>query len=257
MKKHINKILTASQKIKKEWVLCFLLAVGFIVACQGALEEGNPFGPSNSKIVIVQSSPQVNKGGTQNFTAIGGTLPLSWSLSATQIGAIAAATGVFTSNQAAPQVAGTATVTVVDAVGDTDTATITVLPNLLVITPGSSTQLGTALAEEFTVADTDTATITVLPNALAIAPGSSTQFAAGNEEFTVTGGSGAVVATIVNNDSVSTFNLPTLLFPANVVTVAFTQPTKAQGNQTFTISITDAENGDTGSVVLTLVAALT
>jgi len=221
MKKHINKILIASHKIKKEWVFCFLLAVGFIVACQGALEEGNPFGPSNSKIVIVQSSPQVNKGGTQNFTAIGGTLPLSWSLSATQIGAIAAATGVFTSNQAAPQVAGTATVTVVDAVGDTDTATIT-----------------------------------VLPNALAIAPGSSTQFAAGNEEFTVTGGSGAVVATIVNNDSVSTFNLPTLLFPANVVTVAFTQPTKAQGNQTFTISITDAENGDTGSVVLTLVAAL-
>ena len=190
----LNKFLINSEKIKKEWVLCFLLGIGLIVACQGALEEGNPFGPSNSKIVIVQSSPQVNKGGTQNFTAVGGTLPLSWSLSATQIGAIAADTGIFTSNQAAPQVAGTATVTVVDAVGDTDTATIT-----------------------------------VLPNALAIAPGSSTQFVAGNEEFTVTGATN-VVATIANNNSTSTFTLPTLLFPANVVTVAFNQPTKAQGN---------------------------
>tara|TARA_B100000686_G_scaffold295749_1_gene326855 strand:- start:866 stop:1528 length:663 start_codon:yes stop_codon:yes gene_type:complete len=219
MKKHINKFLIASQKIKKEWVFCFLLAVGFIVACQGALEEGNPFGPSNSNIVIVQSSSQINKGGTQNFTALGGTLPLSWSLSATQIGAIDAGTGVFTAAAAPNQVAGIATVTVVDAVGDTDTATIEILPNALVITPGSSTQ-----------------------------------FIAGTEEFTVAGAAN-VVATISNNNSTSTFALPTLAFPANVVTVTFTQPTAGEGNQTFTITITDAENGDVGSVVLTLIAA--
>ena len=220
MKKNINKILIVSQKIRKEWFLCFLLGIGLIVACQGALEEGNPFGPSNSKIIINPSSPQINKGGTLNFTAFGGTLPLSWSLSANQIGAIDAGTGVFTSNQADPQVAGIATVTVVDAVGDTDTATIQ-----------------------------------VLPNPLDIAPGSSTQGIAGNEVFTVTGGSGEFTATIANNNSTSTFALPTLAIAGAAITATFAQPTNAEGNQTLTITITDVENGDVGSVILTLIAA--
>jgi len=233
MKKQINKILIAGKKIRKEWVLCFLLGIGLIVACQGALEEGNPFGPSNSNIVIAQASPQINKGGTQNFTAIGGTLPLTWSLSATQIGAIAADTGVFTSAAEPNQVAGTATVTVIDAVGDTGTATITVLPNPLVITPGSSTQ-----------------------------------FAAGTEEFTVEGAVNIVATIAPNNPNPTdttlaltangvTFNTPTLAFPANVVTVTFNQPTKAQGNLSYTITIRNTENGDVGAVVLTLIAALT
>ena len=38
-----------------------LIAFGFIVACEGALEEGNPCGPANSKIVINPSSPKINK----------------------------------------------------------------------------------------------------------------------------------------------------------------------------------------------------
>ena len=67
----LNKLLIKRKKIKKEWVLCFLIAIGFIVACEGALEEGNPFGPSNSKIVISPSSPQINKGGNLTFTAFG------------------------------------------------------------------------------------------------------------------------------------------------------------------------------------------
>ena len=225
MKKHINKILIAGKKIRKEWILCFLLGIGLIVACQGALEEGNPFGPSNSNIVIAQSSPQINKEGTQNFTAIGGTLPLSWSLSATTIGAIDAGTGIFTATAAPNQVAGTATVTVVDAVGDTDTATITVLPNLLAITPGSSTQLGTALTEEFTVA-----------------------------------GAANVVATITRDAGGDTsYTLPTIPAPAaNVVTVNFTDPDYCLNpkNQSFTINITNTENGDVGSVVLTVVPAV-
>ena len=219
MKFYFNKL--KENNIRKEWILCFLVAIGLIVACEGALEDGNPFGPSNSGIVINPSTPRINKGGTLNFVAFGGTLPISWSLSNTQIGAIDAGTGVFTSNQAAPQVAGTSTVTVVDAVGDADTATIE-----------------------------------VLPNALAITPGSSTQHTAGTQAFAVTGeGANALVATIANNDTSSTFTLPTLETTAAEVTVTFTIPTTAEGDQTLTISISDTVNGDVGSVVLTLIAS--
>jgi hypothetical protein len=218
---YLNIFILKNKNIRKEWVLCFVIAIGLIVACEGALEEGNPFGPSNSAIVINPSTPRINKGGTLNFVAFGGTLPISWSLSNTQIGAIDAGTGVFTSNQAAPQVAGTSTVTVVDAVGDSDTATIE-----------------------------------VLPNALAITPGSSTQNTAGTQAFAVTGeGANPLVATIANNDASSTFALPTLVTTAAEVTVTFTIPSIAEGDQTLTISISDTVNGDVGSVVLTLIAS--
>ncbi len=220
MKNYFNKILSENRKIRKEWFLCFLVAIGFIVACEGALEEGNPFGPSNSSIVINPSSPQINKGGTLTFAAFGGTLPLSWSISNTQIGAIDAGTGVFTSNQAAPQVAGTSTVTVVDAVGDSDTATIQ-----------------------------------VLPNPLGVSPGSSTQSVAGSVTYTVTGSGVGLVASIANNNSSSTFTIPTLVTTATTVVVTFTKPSAAEGNQTLTISITDTDNGDVGSVVLTLISS--
>lgn len=220
MKNYFNKNLRINRKWRKEWVLCFLVAIGFIVACEGALEEGNPFGPSNSGIVINPSSPKINKGGTLTFAAFGGTLPISWSLSNTQIGAIDAGTGLFTSNQAAPQVAGISTVTVVDSVGDTDTATIQ-----------------------------------VLPNPLNLSPGSSTQSVAGTVTFTATGSSGVgLVATIANNSSTSTFTLPTLATTATTVVVTFTKPSTAEGDQTLTISITDTDNGDVGSVVLTLLS---
>jgi hypothetical protein len=218
---YLNIFILKKNNIKKEWVLCFVIAIGLIVACEGALEEGNPFGPSNSGIVINPSNPRINKGGTLNFVAFGGTLPISWSLSNTQIGAIDAGTGVFTSNQAVPQVAGTSTVTVVDAVGDSDTATIE-----------------------------------VLPNALAINPGSSTQNIAGAQAFAVTGeGANPLVATIANNNTSSTFALPTIVTTAAEVTVTFTIPTIAEGDQTLTISISDTVNGDVGSVVLTLIAS--
>jgi len=221
MKEYLNIFIFDNIKINKGWLLCFLIAIGLIVACEGALEEGNPFGPSNSSIRINPSTPQINKGGTLNFIAFGGTLPISWSISNTQIGAIDAGTGVFTSNQAAPQVAGTSTITVVDSVGDSDTATIE-----------------------------------VLPNALAITPGSSTQNTAGTQAFTVTGeGANPLVATIANNNTSSTFALPTLATTAADVTVTFTIPSTAEGDQTLTISISDTVNGDVGSVVLTLIAS--
>ena len=99
-----------------------------------------------------------------------------------------------------PQVAGTATVTAIDAVGDTDTATIEVLPNPLNIAPGS-----------------------------AIANG------AGNEVFTVAGGSGEFVATIANNSTTSTFALPAVAVAGADITVTFLQPTAAEGDQTLTM----------------------
>ena len=216
----LKKSFVNRKKLKKEWAICFMVAIGFIVACEGALEEGNPFGPSNSKIVINPSSPKINKGGNITFAAFGGTLPVAWSISNTQIGAIDAGTGIFTANQAAPQVAGTATVTVIDAVGDTDTATIEVLPNPLNIAPGSSIQNG-----------------------------------AGNEVFTVAGGSGEFVATIANNNTTSGFALPEIAVAGADITVTFLQPTAAEGDQTLTITINDVQNGDVGSVVLTLIAA--
>jgi hypothetical protein len=216
MKFYFNKFLMENKKIRKDWILCFLVAIGFIVACEGALEEGNPFGPSNSSIVINPSTPQINKGGTLTFAAFGGTLPLSWSSSNTQIGTIVPGTGVYT----ALLVAGTSTITVVDAVGDSDTATIQVLPNLLVAVPGSATHN-----------------------------------VAGTQEFTAAGATGdPVVATIANNNTSSTFALPTITVAAKVVTANFTIPSTAEGNQTLTITILDTDNGDVGSVVLTLIA---
>ena len=210
----LNKLFINCKKLRKEWLLCFLFAIGFI-ACEGALEEGNPFGPSNSKIVINPSSPKINKGGNITFAAYGGTLPISWSISNTQIGAIDAGTGVFTANQAAPQVAGTATITAIDSVGDTDTAT----------------------------------------NPLNIAPGSAIANGAGNEIFTVAGGGVEFVATIANNSTTSTFALPAVAIAGADITVTFLQPTAAEGDQTLTLTIYNVENGDVGSVILTLIAA--
>ena len=104
--------------------------------------------------------------------------------------------------------------------------------------------------------DTDTATIEVLPNALAITPGSSTQNTAGTQAFAVTGeGANALVATIANNDTSSTFALPTLATTAAEVTVTFTIPSTAEGDQTLTISISVTVNGEVGSVVLKLIAS--
>lgn len=199
----------------KEGLLLLLLIVGVFVACQGALEEGNPFGPSTSAVRVIPSSVNVAKGGNLTFTTLGGTTPFSWNLAATGIGNIVAGTGVFT----ATQIAGTAVVTVTDAVGDTATASVTVLPNNLVI-----------------------------------APGSSTLSVAGNEIFTatLTGPTGLAQASIANDATTSTFTLPTLTVAAGVVTVAFTLPNGTQGDQTLTLTITDSENGDVGTAKLTI-----
>jgi hypothetical protein len=200
----------------KEGLLFLLLIVGVFVACQGALEEGNPFGPSTSAVRIIPSTTNVAKGANLTFTTLGGTNPFAWNLATTSIGNIIADTGVFT----ATQTAGTATITVTDAVGDTATASVTVLPDLLVIVPGSSTQS-----------------------------------VAGDEIFTatLTGPSALATATIANDSSTSTFTIPTLAVAAGVVTVTFTLPNGTQGDQTLTVTITDSENGDVGTAKLTII----
>ena len=63
------------------------------------------------------------------------------------------------------------------------------------------------------------------------------------------------MATIANNSTTSTFALPTIAIAAADITVTFLQPTAAEGDQTLTITINDVQNGDVGSVVLTLIAA--
>jgi hypothetical protein len=199
----------------KEGFLFLLLVVGVFVACQGALEEGNPFGPSTSTVRIIPSTTNVAKGADFTFTTLGGTNPFAWNLATTSIGNIVADTGVFT----ATQTAGTSTITVTDAVGDTATASVTVLPNLL-----------------------------------AIVPGSSTQSVAGDEVFTatLTGPTAVAQASIANDSSTSTFTLPTVAVAAGVVTVTFILPNGTQGDQTLTLTITDSENGDVGTAKLTI-----
>ncbi|MBT3923168.1 MAG: hypothetical protein HOF21_11400 [Nitrospina sp.] len=213
---HFSKNYLERLKNKgKEGLLFLFLIVGIFVACQGALEDGNPFGPSTSAVRVIPSTVNVAKGGNLTFTTLGGTTPFAWNIATTGVGNIVADTGVFT----ATQIAGTATVTVTDAVGDTATASVTVLPNNLVIVPGSSTQ-NTAGDEIFTA--------------------------------TLTGPSGLATASIANDTTGSTFTLPTLAVAAGVVTVTFTLPNGTQGDQTLTVTITDSENGDVGTAKLTI-----
>ena len=84
-------------------------------------------------LTVTPFSVQVNKGDVITFSASGGSAPYSFSLSATSIETIVAATGDFT----ASTIAGTATVTALDSRGISGTATVTVLPDLLTITPAA------------------------------------------------------------------------------------------------------------------------
>ena len=198
----------------KAWLFC-LLSATLILACTGDLDnDGYALVSPSFGITIIPQNPQILKAGTQTFTAVGGITPYTYSLSATDIGTIVPATGVFT----ALAIAGTATVTAVDSTGVSGTTTVTVLPTQLVIAPGS-------------------AVIT----------------AAGNQEFaaTIISGSGEVVCSISRDDPSGTTTMPTAAANAAVCTVsAAAIPTS--GTETFTILITDTNNGDHGSAKLTL-----
>ena len=198
----------------KAWLFC-LLSATLILACTGDLDnDGYALVSPSFGITIIPQNPQILKTGNQTFTAIGGVTPYTYSLSATDIGTIVPVTGVFT----ALAIAGTATVTAVDSTGVSGTTTVTVLPTQLVIEPGS-------------------AVIT----------------AAGNQEFAATllTQSGAVACSISRDDPSGTTTMPVVAANAAVCTVtAAAVPTS--GTETFTILITDTQDGDHGSAKLTL-----
>ena len=193
----------------KAWLFC-LLSATLILACTGDLEnDGYALVSPSFGITIIPQNTQVAKG-TANavaYAATGGVTPYTYSLDATDIGTITAA-GVFTSLA----IAGTATVRAVDSTGVSGTTTVTVSPTQLVIAPGS-------------------AVIT----------------AAGAQEFTATliTQSGAVACSISRDDPSGTTTMPAVAANAAAcgVTVAAV-PTS--GTETFTILITDTQDGDHG-----------
>ena len=221
----LNFFKSSKERFKnkgKEGILILLVIVGVFVACQGAQEDGNnPFGPSTSNIRIIPvgttTNPfQIGKAGELRFTTLGGTVPVSWSISNTTIGGIVTDTGVFT----ATAFAGTATITVVDAVGDTATAAIEVLPALLVIAG---------------------------PNII------DTQ-AAFTYTATLTSGSALVTASVAS--SVTTYIEDTdftVAVAANVVTLTIADlPELLEGDVTLTLTISDTVGGDVGAVVISV-----
>ena len=198
----------------KVWLFS-LLSATLILACTGDLDnDGYALVSPSFGITIIPQNPQILKTGNQTFTAIGGVTPYTYSLSATDIGTIVPATGVFT----ALAIAGTATVTAVDSTGVSGTTTVTVLPTQLVIAPGS-------------------VVITV----------------AGAQEFAATllTASNLVACSISRDDPSGTTTMPAVVANAAVCTVtAAAVPTS--GTETFTILITDTQDGDHGSAKLTL-----
>ena len=220
-----NYLKNSRERIKKrgkEGFLLLILCFGVFVACQGVLEEGNPFGPSTSSLRIVPSVATVTIGAELTLNTLGGTSPFSWTSSNLNIGTIVVNTGVFT----AGALAGSVTITAIDAIGNTATAAITV--------PG--------LALTFDVAGV-------------------TQAAAGGASLiTVTANGSGVgfTSTIANNNAVSGYtDLPTIVATGTDLTITSpaTLPTAAQGDQTFTITVTDASNTNTGTLTYLLLKA--
>ena len=221
----LNFFKSSKERFKnkgKEGILILLVIVGVFVACQGAQEDGNnPFGPSTSNIRIIPEGTttnpyQIGKVGTLTFTTLGGTTPVSWSISNTTVGSVVTDTGVFT----ATAFAGTATITVVDAVGDTATAAIEVLPALLVI--AGANIIDTQAAFTYTA--------------------------------TLTSGSALVTASVAS--SVTTYIEDTdftVAVAANVVTLTIVDlPQLLEGDVTLTLTITDTVGGDVGAVVISV-----
>ena len=203
----------------KVWLFS-LLSATLILACTGDLEnDGYALVSPSFGITIVPQNTQVAKG-TANavaYAATGGVTPYTYSLDATDIGTITAA-GVFTSLA----IAGTATVRAVDSTGVSGTTTVTVLPTLLVVEPG-------------------TAVNTV----------------GGPQTFTATLNSASAKAECSISDSnlgsATTIAKPSVVAAGAVCTVTSTAvPAAGAANETFTITIVDTWNGDNATAILTL-----
>ena len=212
----------------KAWLFC-LLSATLILACTGDLDNNGAalLGPSFG-ITLIPQNPTLLKAGTQTFTATGGVTPYTFYISntatGTSLGTIVASgdtnRGLFTGVQAlASAPAGTATVTAVDSTGVSGTTTLTILPTILIVAPGSG----------------------IIP------------VAAGTVEYTATllSGSGLIACSISRDDSSGSTALPAVAVGAAVCT-ATAPAVPASGTENFTITITDSINGDYATAKLTL-----
>lgn len=84
----IKNFIKQNKNKGKEGIIFLLLLVGVFVACQGALEDGTPFGPSTSIFKILPTTSIVTTGTDLTFTPFGGTAPYSWTSSNTSIGTL-------------------------------------------------------------------------------------------------------------------------------------------------------------------------
>ena len=220
-----NKIKLKYQKIirYKAWLLC-LLSATLILSCTDDIDNGGAalLGPSFGLSVIPQNTT-ILKAGAQIFTATGGVAPYTFYIAntskGTSLGTMVPATGVFTGVEAlAAAPAGTATVTAVDSTGVTGTTTITVLPTILIATPGSG--------------------ILTEPGDLAITA-------------TLLSGSALITCSVSRDDSSGTTTIPTVAVAGAICTVT-ASAVPASGTEDFTVTLTDSINGDYATAKVTL-----
>ena len=222
-KKIKQKFLSINQW--KAWLFC-LLSATLILACTGDLDNaGAPLVGPSFGITIIPQNPQIIKLGNQTFTATGGVTPYTYSLSDTSVGTIVPVTGVFTAGAGvANAAAGTATVIAVDKTGVIGTTTVTVLPTILAVAPGS----GIITADAGTMAYT----------------------------ATILSGSGLITCTISRDNASGTMTMPTVAANGAACTATagadVAAAVAAGTSETFTITITDTQMGDYATVQLKL-----
>ena len=207
----------------KTWLFCFLSAT-LILSCTDDIDNGGAalLGPSFG-ITIVPQHPTIIKAGGQIFTATGGVAPYTFYIAntstGTSLGTMAPATGVFTGVQAlAAAPAGTATVTAIDSTGVSGTTTLTILPTILIATPGSG--------------------IITAPGDLAITA-------------TLLSGSALITCSVSRDDSSGTTTIPTVAVAGAICTVT-ASAIPASGTEDFTVTLTDSINGDYATAKVTL-----